>query len=151
MRVNTCVTKPVSSITDSDSVVPRTSVVVDIIPSSALEIFYGPDGLPLPPGLIVIEEIVEDLPSSTPSQFGVGITLYPSSSEVSLPQLEVPVESLGNLLDRLKMFEQPSIYRTVSSDTVTEELPAITPTMFAGIPSVPTSSQSLEEASQVSL
>ena len=68
---------------------PRTSVTVDIIPSSAPEIFYGPDGLPLPPGLIAIEEIVEDLPSSAPLQFGVGITLYPSSSEVSLPQPEV--------------------------------------------------------------
>ena len=117
----------------------------------APEIFYGPDGLPLPPGLIAIEEIVEDLPSSTPSQFGVGITLYPSSSEVSLPQPEVPVESLDSLLDRLKMSEQPSTSRTVSSDTATAELPAVTPMMFAEIPSVPTCSQSLEEAPQGAL
>ena len=34
----------------------------------------------------------------------------------------------------------------MSSETVTAELPAITPTMFAGIPSVPTSSQPLEGA-----
>jgi len=150
-RVNTYVTEPVSSVTGSESVIPRTSVAVDIIPSSAPEIYYGPDGLLLPPGLIAIEEIVEDLPSSAPSQFGVGITLYPSSSEVSLPQPEVPVESLGNLLDRLEMSEQPSTSRTVSSDTATAELPAVTPTMFAGIPSVPTSSQSLEEAPQGAL
>ena len=42
------------------------------------------------------------------------------------------------------MSEQPSTSRTVSSDTTTTELPAITPTMFAGIPSVPTSSQPLD-------
>ena len=151
LRINTCVTEPVSSVIGSDSVVPRTSITVDITPSSAPKIFYGPDGLPLPPGLIAIEEIVEDLPSSTPSQFGVRITLYPSSSEVSLPQPEVPVESLGNLLDRLEMSEQPLTSRTVSSDTATTELPAVTPTMFTSIPSVPTSSQSLEEAPQGAL
>lgn len=44
------------------------------------------------------------------------------------------------------MSEQPSTSRTVSSDTVTTELPAVTPTMFAGIPSAPTSSQPLEGA-----
>ena len=42
------------------------------------------------------------------------------------------------------MSEQPSTSRTVSSDTATAELPAVTPTMFAGIPSVPTSSQPLD-------
>jgi len=146
LRVNTCVTEPVSSTFSSESVVPQTSVVADSIPSSAPEIFYGPDGLPLPPGLISIEEIVEDPPSSTPSQFGVEITLYPSSSEISLPPTKAPVELLGNLLDRLEMSEQPSTSRTVSSDTTTAELPAVTPTMFAGIPSIPTSSQSLEGA-----
>ena len=89
---------------------------------------------------------MEDPPSSTPSQFGVGITLYPSSSEISLLLAEAPVESLGNLLDRLEMSEQPSTSRTVSSYTTTAEIPAVTPTMFAGIPPVPTSSQSLEGA-----
>ena len=49
------------------------------------------------------------------------------------------------------MSEQPSTSRTVSSDTVTAELPAVTPTMFDGVPSVPTSSQSLEEAPQGAL
>ena len=44
------------------------------------------------------------------------------------------------------MSKQQSTSRTVSSDTATVELPAVTPTMFAGIPSVPTSSQSLERA-----
>jgi len=58
LQVHTCVTEPVSSVTGSESVVPQTSVVADPIPSSAPEIFYGPDGLPLPPGLIAIEEIV---------------------------------------------------------------------------------------------
>jgi len=85
LKVNTCVTEPVSFTTSSESVVPQTFVVMDSIPSSVPEIFYGPDDLPLPLGLIAIEEIVEDPPSSTPSQFGVGITLYPSSSEISLP------------------------------------------------------------------
>jgi len=144
LRVNTCDTEPVSSTTGSESVVPQTSVAADSIPSSAPEIFYGPDGLPLPLGLIAIEEIVEVPPSSTPSQFGVGITLYPSSSEISLPPTEAPVELLGNLLDRIEMSEKPSTSRTVSFDTAMAELPAVTPTMFASIPSVPTSSQSLE-------
>ena len=146
LKVNTCVTEPVSSTTCSESVIPQTSVAADSIPSLAPEIFYGPDGLPLPPGLIAIEEIVEDPPSSTPSQFGVGISLYPSSSEISLPLLEAPVESLGNLLDRLEMSEQPSTSRTVSSDTAMIELLAVTPTLFASIPSVPTSSQSRDGA-----
>ena len=146
MKVNTCITEPVPSTTGSESVTPQTSVAVDSIPSSAPEISYGPDGLPLPPGLIAIEEIVEDPPSSTPSQFGVGITLYPSSSEISLPLSKAPVELLGNLLDRLEMSEQPSTSRTMSSDTAMAELPAVTPTMFADIPSIPNISQSLEGA-----
>ena len=90
LRVNTCDTEPVSSMTGSESVVPQTSVAADSIPSSAPKIFYGPDGLPLPPSLIAIEEIVEDSPSSTPSQFGVEITLCPSPSEISL----LPSEAL---------------------------------------------------------
>ena len=146
LRTNTCVTEPVPSVTGSESLVLQTSVAVDSTSSSAPEIFYGPDGLPLPPGLIAIEEIVEDPQTSTPTHFGVGITLYPSTSEVSLPPAEAPIGSLGNLLDRLQMSEQPSTSRTVSSDTATTEIPAITPTMFASIPSVPTSSQPLEGA-----
>ena len=130
--------------TGLERLAPQITVAVDSTPSSAPEIFYGPDGLPLPPSLIVIEEIVEDPQASTPTHFGVGVTLFPSISEVSLPPVEVPVESLGNLLDRLKISEQPSTSRTVSNDTATAELPAVTPTMLAGIPSVPTSSQPLE-------
>ena len=61
--------------------------------------------------------------------------------EVSPPQVEVPVESLRNLLDRIDMSEQPSTSRTVSSDTAAAEPPAATPTMFAGIPSVPANCQ----------
>ena len=79
MKVNTCITEPAPSTADSESVIPKTSVATESIPSSAPEIFYGPDGLPLPHGLIAIEDIVEDPPFSAPSQFGVGITLYPSS------------------------------------------------------------------------
>ena len=60
LRANTCVTEPIPSATGSESLAPQTFVVVDSTPSSAPEIFYGPDGLPLPPGLIAIEEIVED-------------------------------------------------------------------------------------------
>ena len=60
LRVNTCVTEPITSTTGSESLALHTSVAVDSTPSSALEIFYGPDGLPLPLGLIEIEEIVED-------------------------------------------------------------------------------------------
>ncbi|CAA2991016.1 Hypothetical predicted protein, partial [Olea europaea subsp. europaea] len=134
------------STADSEGVIPQTSITTDSIPSSAPEIFYGPDGLPLPPGLITIEEIVEDPPFSTPSRFGVGITLYPSLSEISLPPSEARIESLRNILDRLEMSEQPSTSRTVSADTATAEHPAVTPTMFAGITSVPTSSQSLDGA-----
>ncbi len=87
---------------------------------------------------------MEDPPSNTPTQFGVGIALCPSSSEDILPPSEVPEESLRNLLDRLNMFEQPSTSRTVSPNTVAEKIPAATPTIFVGVPSVPTSSQSLD-------
>ena len=146
VRVSTSISELATLTTDSEGVIPQTSIAADFVPSSALEIFYGPDGLPLPPGLIAIEEIVEDPQSNTPSQFGVEIALYPSSSEISLLLSEAPVESLGNLLDRLEIFDQPSTSRTVSSNTVTAELPSITPTMFADIPSIPTSSQSLQEA-----
>jgi len=121
-------------------VIPQTFVAAQSIPSSAPGIFYGPDVLPLPPQLINIEEIVEDPPSSTPSHFGAGITLYPSSSEVSLPLSKVHVEFLGNLLDRLDVSEQPSTSRTISSNAAAVKPPAATPTMFVGVPSVPTSS-----------
>ena len=146
MKVTFCITEPVPSTTDSEGVIPQTFVAAESIPSSAPEVFYGPDSLPLPPDLIAIEEIVEDPPSSTPSQFGVGITLYPSSSEINLPLSEAPLESLGNLLDRLEMSEQSLTSRTVSSDTETTELPAIAPTMFASISTILTSSQSLARA-----
>ena len=79
VTVNTSIPEPAPSRIDSEGVTPPTFVAAEFVPSSAPEIFYGADGLPLPPGLIAIEEIVEDPPSSTPSQFGVGITLYPSS------------------------------------------------------------------------
>ncbi|CAA3004320.1 Hypothetical predicted protein [Olea europaea subsp. europaea] len=62
LRISTCVIEPVSFVTGSESVVPQTSIAADSIPSSAPETFYEPDGLPLPPGLIAIEEIVEDPP-----------------------------------------------------------------------------------------
>ena len=39
------------------------------------------------------------------------------------------------------MSEKPSTSRTVSSDIAAVELPAATPTMFAGIPSVPANCQ----------
>ena len=68
VKVNTCITGATPSTADSEGVIPQTSIAVDSIPSSAPEIFYGPDGLPLPPVLIAIEEIVEDPPSSTPSR-----------------------------------------------------------------------------------
>lgn len=42
------------------------------------------------------------------------------------------------------MSEQPSISRNVSFDIATTDLPAATPMMFAGVPSVPTSYQSLD-------
>ena len=91
VTVNTSIAEPTPSRVDSEGVTPPTSVTVESIPSSAPEIFYGPDGLPLPPGLIAIEEIVEDLPSSTPLHFGTGIHLYPSTTEDSHPSSQVPV------------------------------------------------------------
>ena len=39
------------------------------------------------------------------------------------------------------MSEQPSTSRTVPNDTATAELPAVIPTMFASIPSIPNSQQ----------
>jgi hypothetical protein len=144
LKTSTCITEPVPSETGPQSLVVQTTVAVEATPSSAPEIFYGPDGLPLPPGLIAIEEIVEDQQANTPIHFGVGTTLFPSASEVCPSPLEVPEESLGSLLDRLKMSEQPSTSRTVPNDTATAEAPAANPTMFAGIPAVPTSSHQLE-------
>ena len=58
--------------------------------------------------------------------------------------MQVPVESLGNILDRLDMSKQPSTSRIVSSDAAAVEPPATTPMMFVGVPSVPTSSQPLD-------
>jgi len=78
--------------------------------------------------------------------FGAGIHLYPSIPEVTSfnhPLSQVPIEFLGNILDRLNMSEQPSTSRIVLSDTAIVELPAATSMMFTGIPSIPTSYQSL--------
>lgn len=144
VTVNTYIPEPAPSTADSECVIPQISVAAESIPSLSPEIFYGPDDIPLQPRLIATEEIIEDPPSSTPSHFGVGITLYPSLSEISLPSSKVPIESLGNILDKLDMSERPSTSRTMSSDIVAEELLAITPTMFSGVPSVPTISQSLD-------
>lgn len=144
VTVNASIPESAPSTVDSEGVTPPATVATKSIPSLAPEIFYGPNGLPLPPRLIAIEEIVEDPPSSTPLHFGVGITLYPSSSEVSLPSSRVPIESLGNILDKLDMSEQPSTSKTVSSDAAAAEPPGATPTMFAGVPSVLTSSQPLD-------
>ena len=94
--------------------------------------------------MIVIEEIVEDLPPSTSVHFGTSIHLHPSTTKVSPFSSQDPVELLGNILDRLNMSEQPSTSRTVSSDIATKQLPIATLTMFIGIPFVPTSSQPLD-------
>lgn len=142
--VNTFIPELAPSRTYSEGITPPTSVTAESVPSSAPEIFYRPDDLPLPPGMIAIEEIVEDLPSRTPLHFGTGIRLYPSTTEVSHPLTQVLVESLGSILDILDMSEQPSTSRTVSSNTAAAEPPTTTPTMFAGIPFVPTSSQPLD-------
>lgn len=140
VMVNTSIPEPTPSRTDSEGFNPPKSIAAKCAPSSAPEIFYGPDGLPLPPGIIAIEDILEDIPTSTPLHFGTGIHLYPSNSEDSQPSSQVPVESIGSLLDRLNMSEQPSTSRTVSSDTIVVELPAATPIMFVGVPSIATSS-----------
>ena len=79
VMVNTSILEPAPSRVDSKGVTPPASVAAESIPSPTPEIFYEPDGLPLPPGLITIEEITEDLPSSTPSHFGTEIHLYPST------------------------------------------------------------------------
>ena len=64
--VNTYIPETTPSRADSEGVTPPTIVATEIVPSLAQKIFYGPEDLPLPPRLIAIEEIVEDLPSSTP-------------------------------------------------------------------------------------
>ena len=140
VTVNASILEPAPSRTDSEGVTPPAYITSESIHSSTPELFYKPDGLPLPLGFVAIEEIVEDLPSSTPLHFGTGIHLYHSTTKVSHPSLQVPVELLGSLLDRLNMFEQPLTSRIVSSNTAVVEPPAATPTMFAGIPSIPTSS-----------
>jgi len=131
---------------NSKGITPLISITIEAIPSSAPEIFYRPDGLPLLARLIAIEEMVEDPSSSTPLHFGVVIHLHPSTPKVGSfnhPSSQVPVKLLGNLLDSLNMFEQPSTSRTVSTNTAAAKLPAAIPTMFAGISSVPTGYQSL--------
>ena len=60
VRVNTCITETTPVTTGLQGVIPQTYVAAEFIPSLAPKIFYNPDGLPLPPGLISIEEIVED-------------------------------------------------------------------------------------------
>lgn len=105
----------------SEGVSPPVSVTAEAIPSSAPEIFYRHDGRPLPPGLIAIEEIVEDPPSSTPLHFGTRIHFCPFTLEFgsfNIPSSQVPVKSLRELLDRLNMSEQPSTYRNVSSNAI---------------------------------
>ena len=54
VTVNTSITEPAPSIADSEGVTPKASVAAEPIPSSATEIFYRPDGLPLPPRLIAV-------------------------------------------------------------------------------------------------
>lgn len=73
--------------------------------------------------------------------FGTRIHLHPSTTEVSSFSSQVPVESLGNILDRLNMSKQPSTSRTVSTDIATTKLPATVPTMIVGIPSFSASYQ----------
>jgi len=73
VTVNTSIPELAPSTADSKGVIPKTFVAAESIPSSALEIFYGPDSLLLPPGLIAIEEIVENPPSITPLYFGDGL------------------------------------------------------------------------------
>lgn len=114
----------------SEAVTPPVSIIVEAIPSLAPEIFYGPDNLPFPPGLISIEDIVEDPLSSTPFHFGTGIHLYPSTPEFAPfnpASSQVPVESLEELLDKIIMSEQPSTSRNVSSDAAAAESPAAIP------------------------
>lgn len=144
VTINTSIPEPAPSTVDSEGVTTQLSTAAELTSSSAPEIFYGPDSLPLPPGLIAMEEIVEDPPSSTPTQLGAGITLYPSSSENIHPPSEVPEDSLRNILDRLNMSEQLSTSRIASPYTATTEAPSAISTMFAGVPSVPASFQSLD-------
>lgn len=103
VTVNTSIPEPAPSRIDLEGVTPLASVAAESIPSSTPEIFYRPNGLLLPPRLIAIEEIMEDLPSSIPSHFGTRIHLYPSTSEFNTPSSKVPVESLGSLSGRLNM------------------------------------------------
>lgn len=145
--VNTSIPELAPSRADSYGVTPPTSVTIESIPSSTPEIFYGLNNLPLPLRLIAIEEIAEDLPSSTPLHFETLIHLYPSTVEDSSfhhPSSQVLVESLGNILDRLNMSKQPSTSRIVSFNIAATELPSATLIMFVGIPSIPTSSQPLD-------
>ena len=53
--VNASILELAPSIAYSEGVTPPKTVATESIPSSAPEIFYGPGGLPLPPGLIAIE------------------------------------------------------------------------------------------------
>lgn len=90
--------------------------------------------------------MVEDPPSSTLLHFGTGIHLYPYAPKFGSfnhPSSQVLVESLGNILDRLKMYKKASTSRVVSSNTAMAELPATIPTMFVGMPYVLASYQSL--------
>ena len=61
-------------------VIPQISVAIEtpISHSQLSEIYFGPDGEILPPGLIVIEEIPQHDTPLTPTHFGEDLYLYQS-------------------------------------------------------------------------
>lgn len=101
--------------------------------------FYGPHGEVLPPGLIAIEEELEE--DSTPGvsfHFGTKIYIYPNTPDFFTSfdpaSFQVPVKYLGQLLRQLNMAEKPSTSQTVSSNATVVESSVVTSLMFSTTP-----------------
>ena len=92
-------------------VIPQISVAIEspISHIQPLEIYFGPDGEILPPGLIAIEEIQKDETPLTPTHFGEDIYLYeyfPQSSPYAcvypIP-IQTPVDLKGYTFRQVTM------------------------------------------------
>ena len=92
-------------------VIPHSTVAIEspISHSQPHEIYFGPDGEILPPGLILIEEIPQDETPLTPTHFGEDLYLYesfpqsPSSDFVDPVHIQIPVNSKGFTFGQVTM------------------------------------------------
>ena len=121
-------------------VIPQISVAIES-PISHIqppEIYFGPDGEILPPGLIVIEEIPQVDTPLTPTHFGEDLYLYEyfpqslPSSFVDLVPIQTLINSIGYTFRQITMLEPTS---SVGPYVPITSAPALTtPLMFTTSP-----------------